>query len=319
MSTISNISEPGNALASGSRQGAPDINNPNGGLCLLEKSTIIIGIISADQKRRALVGSPPDQVKELVQFGMHIVINGYPERPEDVERAVLTEISARLTNGLDSVVAGQSLLALVLLHLEITGQMAETLRAAQTGGIAFQLGRNASDTATITPTSPPEGVSNFLDADGSVMHTWAGEAQSRSDLTVYVEDVERGIDQSLVIPRLKARSLIRKAEREFAKILPHARQSYVMAATLATIRFYHQSLEGDMVAMPASKWDWRSARALLAGRIAWLLRERGLLEKALSCAAHGDLHVSCSGNEWTFELDDQGWEPVGGDVGRASH
>lgn len=278
---------------------------PNAGVFFYPDTSMSFAVTSADGARRALVGCHPDQVENLSQLGQHILVNGHPEHPSDMKRSASAEISARLTNGLDSETAGASTLALVLCQLEMTGRLPEAMECAGAGTLEFRLGAEIGDPVTLTSLPAPEFMADPGSKKALAEGIWAGEAKAPSVLQVHIDDLEAELFQSLHMASKKVKALIRRVEKEAAVFHQDARRTLVMSSTMAVIRAYHLSLAGDSFGLPVTKWDWLDARDLVAGRIAWLLREEGLLEASLSRADNASLHISYTTSTWKLRLDEQ--------------
>jgi hypothetical protein len=234
---------------------------------------------------------------------MHILVNCYPEHPSDMGRSVLAEISARLSNGVDSEHAGISMLALVLCQLNLTGRLSDEVQSAVSVALEFRLGAEIDDPVTLSRRPAPRLKADFWESKGSPDHLWAGPAKAPSDLLIYFDYEEADIFQSLHLSPKKAKALISRVDNEAAVFNGNARRPLVTSSAMAVIRAYHLSLAGDSFGLPVSKWNWRDARDLVAGRIAWLLREEGLLEAAISHADEGVLRVTCSTSSWNLRFE----------------
>lgn len=233
---------------------------PNAGAFFNQGTSKLIAVTSADGARGALVGCHPDQVQNLNEFGLHILVNGDPEHSTDMKRSALAEISARLTNGLDSEPAGASMLALVVCQLTMAGRLLEAMECACTDALEFRLGADIGDPVTLTRRPAPDFTAGSEGKEKLADGFWAGEAKARSDLLACIDDQENDISQSLHLPAKKANVLVRRAEKEAAVFHQDTRRTLAMSSAMAVIRAYHLSLVGDSFGLPASKWDWLDAR-----------------------------------------------------------
>ncbi|WP_146204021.1 hypothetical protein [Aminobacter sp. AP02] len=254
----------------------------NAGTLVFLGANCFIKVQLAAEQRMALLGYRPDQYEDLITIGRNI-LSANPQRTGSLRQRALVECAAILRNGLDSELAGTSLLALTALVSRLDNWFAGSLGYAQAYMTKVMIDGKKQ---LIAETARPEACdfgSLPVAPDGSVLHLWVSEqSQSQRDLIVLIAN-EGPSKQIFHIPAGRVNQLIATAEEQFASEPLASQQMKAIESVLDTVFWYHRSLEG--LSTPTSVWgNWAGAKERFAGIVAWLLRERGILATAFDRA-----------------------------------
>lgn len=265
---------------------------PNAGALVRGNASHLFEVSLAGERRFAHVGCNAALIPGLLAFAEEIIARDYAGRPSYGGEVILAEIAARLRNGIDSHTAGHTMLALVLLYLDLEGWLDKPVHAARRQALRLDIDRDGAWHARISRASFEEMAATLPSIDGSPRVIWQSpDTASDKDLRVLITDDAKTMSQALTIPYGGAKRLIRKAEKEMAKIPPAQHFGYALSMPIALIDYYRQSQEGAVEGLPASRWDWISTRDIAAGLIAWLLRREGMLDEAVRNAEHGFVRI----------------------------
>lgn len=255
-------------------------------------STVLIKASIAEEGRYALLGCNAADIPARLTGAKRIVEQSYPDGADGRKNAILTELAARVRNGIDSHTAGRTALELALLYLDQSGRLSKRIRSGVKTGFSIDIEDGNTGSAIIGMASFPDLRAQLPETDRPSSVIWHdASTTSDKDLAVLITDDAKTMSQALTIPDGGAKRLIWKVEKEMAKIPVAQHFDYAVRMPVALIEHYRRSLEGAVEGLPASCWDWVSTRDIVAGMIAWLLRRDGMLDEAVSNAEHGFIRI----------------------------